>query len=232
MKKSQKLTAAGLLAQLADDPQYQKKLAAQQRRVAEIEAAARPILADLEMAGFSVRSIDELLATHSPLPSEAVQILLRWLGRLTVPSLQDLIVRGLAYVEEPFDVRPLLALFEQTSSESLRCVIANTLAELRPLNVVEWVSQALNNREYGRAREMLPLALARIAPNNVANAILLEHLEEMPGHVALGLAESGCDAEKEAMKRKALSEKGWVRRELKRAVNRIEKRSSQRGDVR
>jgi hypothetical protein len=71
---------------------------------------------------------------------------------------------------------------------------------------------------------MLLLALARIAPRDVANPVLLRHLDEMPGHVALGLAESGGMAEAEALRHKATREKGWVRKELQRAIRRIEKR--------
>lgn len=87
-------------------------------------------------------------------------------------------------MREPFDVRPLLTRFEQTASESVRRAIGNTLAELRPLDVRDWVTVTLARREYGRAREMLPLALARIAPRDVANALLLEHRDDMPGHVS------------------------------------------------
>jgi len=223
MKNKQKLTAAELSESLASDPVYQGKLVAQNQRAAEVEAASAPLLADLAAVGFSVNSVDELRA-HSPIPSPAAQVLLRWLGRLSIPALQDAIVRDLAYVEEPFDVRPLLVLFEQTASDSLRWAIANTLAELRPLDAREWVISTLNNREYGRAREMLPLALARIAPSNVANTVLLKHLDEMPGHVALGLAESGGLVEADVISRRALSEKGWIRKELERAARKIRKR--------
>jgi hypothetical protein len=224
VKKRQTLTAAEFAAQLATNPEYQAGIAAQAARAAAIEAEAQPIVADLRAAGFSVSSVGELRLRYMPLPGTAVGILLRWLPRVTAAPLQDAIARDLANVTEPFNVQPLIALFERTSSESLRWSIANTLAELRPLDARGWIIQALERPEYGRAREMLLLALARIAPRDVANPVLLRHLDEMPGHVALGLAESGGMAEAEALRHKATREKGWVRKELQRAIRRIEKR--------
>ena len=224
MKKRQPLSADQFAAQLAANPEYQAGLAAQEKRADAIEAEAQPVVAELRAAGFTVSSIGELRRSYGPLPTTAVQILLRWLPRVAAFSLQEAIARDLAYVIDPFDVRPLLALFEDTSSESLRWAIANTLAELRPLDARDWVITALEHREYGRAREMLPLALARIAPRDVANPILLNHLEEMPAHVALGLAESGGPIEAAELKRAAEREKGWIRKELQRAIKEIEKR--------
>jgi hypothetical protein len=225
VKKRQTLTAAEFAAQLAANPEYQAGLAAQQQRAAAIEAEAQPVVADLRAAGYAVNSIGDLRRSYGPLPPAAVQILLRWLPRISPSPLQDAIVRDLAYVTEAFDVRPLLLLFEETSSESLRWAIANTLAELRPLDARGWIIAALQNREYGRAREMLPLTLARIAPRELANPILLEHLDEMPGHIALGLAESGGLPEAAVLRRKAAGETGWIRKEIQRAIRKIERRA-------
>lgn len=221
MKKRDSLTAAELAAQLANDPDYQSKLAAQNERAAAILAEVKPILADLEALGISVNSIDELRLAYSALPESVVKVLVRWMNRLSIPSLQESIVRELASVQEPFDVRPLLQLFERTTSDSLRWAIANTLAELRPLDARDWVINALGTSKYGRAREMLLLALARIAPSSVANPVLVTYLEEMPGHVALGLAESGGRLEAELLERQARTEHGWVLQELTRAISMI-----------
>jgi hypothetical protein len=228
MKKRRALTTEEFAAQLAANAEYQAGLAAQEERAAAIEAEAQLILAELREVGFAVSSLGELRQRYGPLTTEAIRVLLRWLPHVTALSIQEAIVRDLAYVTETFDVRPLLTVFERTSSESLRWAIANTLAELRPLDARSWVTQALGRREFGRAREMLPLALSRIAPREIANAILLEHLDEMPGHVALGLAESGGPAEAEVLRRKAAGEKGWIRKELERAIRKIEKRAKNR----
>jgi hypothetical protein len=224
MKKRETLTAAEFAAQLANDSEYQAKVAAQKEHAAVIEAEAKPILADLAAVGVNIGSIDELRRSYAALPRPVVDVLLRWLGQLSNPALQEAIVRDLAGVQEPFDVHPLLTLFEQTASQSVRWAIANTLAELRPLDAREWVIGALDRAEFGRAREMLPLALARIAPSGVANAVLVKHLDDMPAHVAIGLAESGGPAEAELLRRKANSEKGWIRKELTRAIRKIERR--------
>jgi len=226
VKKRPALTASEFSDQLATNSDYQSGIAAQKALTAAIEAEAEPIIADLCAAGFGISSVGDLRRKYNPLPSEAVQILLKWLPQVRIPALQEAIARDLAYVAEPFDVRPLLAVFEQSVSESLRWAIANTLVELRPLDAREWVIEALKRRDYGRAREMLPLALARIAPREVANRILTEYLDEMPGHVALGLAESGGPIEADLLRRKTKCEKGWIQKELKRAIGKIDKRTN------
>jgi HEAT repeat protein len=222
--KNRKLTAAEFAAELEKDPAYQAKLAKQRERASQIEATERLVLNELAAVGFSVDSLADLRLHHLPLPPEIVSVLLTWLPRLEEPAVQEAIARDLAQVQEPFDVTPLLELFERTASESVRWAIANTIAELRPLDSRDWVIRALERRDFGRSREMLPLALARIAPSNVANRVLRAHLDEMPGHVALGLAESGGPEELEVLRQKAQDSKGWVRKELQRAIKKIEKR--------
>lgn len=224
MKRVKSVTAEELVARLASDSKYQAALAAQRQRAMEIQVAEEPILRALSAAGYPGEAIEDIVRRHTPLSAGLCQILLDFLQRTGELRIQETIVRSLALTATPFDVRPLIDLFEQTSSASLRWAIANTLAELRPLDARDWVIAALDRVEYGRAREMLPLALARIATTRVANEVLLRHLDELPAHVALGLAESGGAAEVNALKRKAQTEKGWVRKEIERAIRKIEKR--------
>lgn len=224
MKKGKRVTAEELVAQLAADPEYQAGLERKRRRASEIVAAEQPILADLRAAGYPVDSLDEIVERYAPLPGALCSVLLSWLEKTRDPWIQEWIVRSLMHVAEGFDVRPLTGLFEMTESDSLRWAIANTLAELRPLDAREWLIEALARHEYGRSREMLPLAVARTAPPSVANKVLLSYFDEMPGHVALGLAESGGSDELDFLREKAPSTKGWVRKEIDRAVRKIAKR--------
>lgn len=223
MKKRRAMTAKELMAELENDPDYQAGLRAQEQRLAAIRESERTVIREIQEAGVHVDSLADLRQRYLPLPDEVVQVLLRCLESV-VPQVQDEIVRTLASVEKPFDVRPLTRLFEMTESDSLRWAIANTLTELRPLDLREWLVEALARREYGRSREMLPLAVARTAPPSVANKVLLSHFDEMPGHVALGLAESGGSYELEVLRERAPSTKGWVRKEIDRAI-RIDRKS-------
>lgn len=226
-KKRARITAAEFVEQLKDDAQYQSAMVAQRQRAFRIRAEAELPLGELHSRGYPAESLSELRQKYVPLPTEIVEILLKWLPLLAEPALQEQIVRNLVNVEAPFDPGVLIRLFESTLSEAVRWAIANTLAELRPLSAREWVIDALRNRQYGRAREMLPLALARIAPSDEANRVIAEVFDEMPAHAAIGLAESGGALELELIKARTECEKGWVRKELQRAAKRIERRFGQ-----
>lgn len=228
-KKGRKLTAAEFAAELERDPEYQAKLAAQRERAVSTQAAEQLVLGDLVAAGYPVSSLAQLRREYRPLPPEAVAVLLEWVPKMSDVAIQEAMVRDLANVQEPFQVQPLLSLFERTESESLRWAIGNTIAELRPLDARDWVIAMLANRGHGRGREMLPLALARIASQSKANEVLRIYLDEMPGHVALGFAESGGPAELELVRQRAKGQKGWVRKELDRAARKIAKRVSEGG---
>lgn len=223
MKKRRPMTAKELMAELENDPEYKAGLRAQEERLSAIRESEQVVIRKLEDVGVTADSLADLRRRYFRLPGEVVQVLLRSL-EYAVPQVQDEIVRTLASVEQPFDARALTRLFETTESDSLRWAIANTLAELRPLDVRQWLIDTLARREYGKAREMLPLAIARTASPSVANQVLLSHFDEMPGHVALALAESGGPSELEFLRRTAPSTKGWVRKEIDRAVRRIAKR--------
>ena len=212
------------MAELADDSEYQSKLAAQRDRADAVRATEALIMRDVEAVGHSATSLADLRRRLLPLPPEVVQVLAGWLQRTSDATVQEEIVRSLASVEESFDVSPLLTLFERAESESLRWAIANTVAELRPLDARSWVIESLGRRDLGRAREMLPLALARIAPPNVANHVLVEYLAEMPGHVALALAESGGAAERQQLEDQLPTAKKWEKREIQRAIKAIQRR--------
>lgn len=224
MTKRKKLTAEEFAEALKTDTRYQDDLAHRARHAAVVEREGGLVIADLARAGVDVSSLEELESAAAGFSSEAVEILLRWLPKLSAPSLQTAIVRCLASVDESFDIQPLLALYASTSSASVRWAIGNAIAEIRPLEAKGWVIDALARTDYGRAREMLPLALARIAPSEVANVVLMRYLEEMPGHVAMGLAESGGNEEARRLTAMVPATKGWVRKEIQRAIRSIERR--------
>lgn len=81
-KSSKGMTAAELMAQLQNDPEYQRKMQAdeaeRQVRVQELGLAERPIVADLLKAGVEVDSVWDLVNTSVPYPA-ALPILLKHL---------------------------------------------------------------------------------------------------------------------------------------------------------
>ena len=126
-----------------------------------------------------------------PLSVTVVDVLLKWLRQTEQEEVQTAIVRSLTACGVEFDGAILVELFENTSSESLRWTIANTIAEARPVGIAGWLLRVVPDSSYGEARQMLLLALARLVPATVANKVLWDVFEELPGYAADALAESG-----------------------------------------
>ncbi len=136
--------------------------------------------------------------------------------------------RALGAAREEFDAGPLVHLFERSDSPTLRWAIANTLAETRPAGLRDWLIRALQDRHYGKAREMLALAAARTNPPEVVNRVLVRLLDELPGHAALALAETGGPRELDALRRAYAGATGWEREQIGRTINMIERRDEER----
>jgi hypothetical protein len=71
---------------------------------------------------------------------------------------------------------------------------------------------------------MLALAVARVCPPATANPVLTELLNVIPGHAALALAACGGKAELQQLEARLATAKGWVRKEIVRAIKAIRKR--------
>ncbi len=182
----------------------------------------------LASRGYRAASLDELVRSHAPLSHDLAAALVESLRQVSEPSLLEGIVRALGAARETFDARPLAQLFEASDSSTLRWAIANTLAETRPAGLGDWLLRALQERRYGKAREMLALAAARTNRPEVVNPILVRLLGELPGHVALALAESGGVTELDDLRRAYASATGWEREQIGRTVNMIERREEER----
>jgi hypothetical protein len=149
---------------------------------------------------------------------------LRWIPFIHYEPLSEALVRVLAATKEEYDARPLVEVFERTKDSSLRWAIANTLSCTKPIGVADWVLKALENPSYGRAREMLCIAAARLAGRERATPILKKIFDEFPGHVALAWRRIGEEEELEFLKSKVTDEKGFPNNEIRKTIASIEKR--------
>ena len=88
-RSSTGMTAAELMAELQNDPEYQRKAqAAEARRQVRVQAlrrAEQPIVADLRRAGVMVDSVWDLVNTSVPYP-DALPVLLKHLQRGGYPD--------------------------------------------------------------------------------------------------------------------------------------------------
>jgi hypothetical protein len=151
MSKKRTLTAADLMAELQDDAQFQKRKAEKDRTREQcqksFEQSFRPYMEQLHNLGLRGNSLQEIVKTHSPLPDDAVDVLLSALRSLSEPRLLESVVRALSAAAHAFDGRPLASCFDSTNDEALKWVIANTIALAHPHSIEQWLTE-LRARPY------------------------------------------------------------------------------------
>ena len=183
-KKRGWATVEEVMARLEQDTEYQKRIAEREGRLAHVErmrAEIDPILEDLKTIGVVVEEWNDVVSRYAPLTQPVVELLLRWLPRVHDQLVQEVVIRTLAAAPTVhYDGRVLTRLFEATDSQNLRWAIANTLSCTQPEGVDEWVARAVQNPEFGKGREMLAIALARLIPHSLLryqpNAQLLRQM--------------------------------------------------------
>lgn len=234
MKKTQWMSAAELMARLAADPQFRSQQEGQENARKQKEERNRvllaPLMAELNSSEIEAHTLEDL-KSYAPLPPKITETLLRYLPVIDDEVLQEQVVRTLGASKEKFNGLELVKLFESSRSENLRWAIANTIAEAQPTGITGWVTTAAGNSSYGRAREMLVLAVARLAPAHVAREILAALFDELPGHVSIALIEFGDERELHLLQEKRLNFKGWKKKEIDRAIARIQRNLSRRSNT-
>lgn len=232
MTKRKPKSAADFLAELNADPEsVARRSAAQDAAVlrdAEVASVVRPLLDQLRESGYAVGSIDDLTSKYAPLPAKVVEIILDWLRDATTSPALEPVVRALGACTIEFSGEPLVWQYRNATSDAMKYAVANTMAQTRVQGIASWLVDTLR-RERGVARQPLALAVARHAPREEANAVLLGVLDEMPGHAALALAECGGTKELHHLERKYDEVSGWERQEVGRAISVIQRRLSEGG---
>ncbi|MEP6733818.1 MAG: hypothetical protein ABJE10_24440 [bacterium] len=226
--KRKEMSAAAFTAELATDPEnVARRQTIEDARVSrsqQISLLLQPVFAELHEAGYETADLNDLVARYAPLPDDAARLLLSWLPRISDLAVKEQIVRSLAATASRFPGTELIKTFEETNSESLRWAIANTMAERTPFGLEQWLAGALSNEHYGKAREMLLIAAARLLDPAEANGLILPFLSSMPLHAAKALAESGGLQERAILENKLGVTKGVERKEIERAIRKIRKR--------
>ncbi|WP_062524216.1 hypothetical protein [Demequina rhizosphaerae] len=110
------ISAADLMAELQNDPEYQRKVQAaeveRQARAQVLREAEQPIVADLRAAGVEVNSVWDLVNTSDPYPA-ALPILVEHLERGGLPErVMESLGRALA-------VKPAVAFWERLKTRWL-----------------------------------------------------------------------------------------------------------------
>ena len=223
-------TAAELLARVQADPAWGRvdgeREAKRQELARRHKLAAAPVIEDLEQAGFSVDSLDELRHTRTTYRA-AVPVLLKWLPVVPDAAVKESIVRALSVPwAKPAAAGPLIAEFRNSSdpSSGLKWAIGNALAVVADDTVFSEVSELVRDRRNGKAREMLALALSNMQDPR-AVPLLVELLDdaEMAGHAVLALGKVKWRGARPHLERFLDHPKSWVRKEAKRALAKLDK---------
>jgi hypothetical protein len=228
MTKRPWISAEELMADLQRDSAYleQQKSLARERsaRQERIRALHAPILEDYRRIGVVANSIEDLVARYAPLPENIVDRLLAWISASQEPDVLEPLVRALAATTLPYDGRPVVDVFSKTDSEFVQWAAANTLATTSPTGVAAWVADAVRDPRYGRARDMLVMALARLASPAEANRVLVSIFDEIPTQVTDALAISGGPSELAFLQSKQGDYRGATRKQIDKAIRRLQKR--------
>lgn len=225
MSKSKPITAAELMNQLQTDKNWQSQSERHHQNMSEADAKYRsevaPILNELKDLGLDADLYD-LVQKYGPVSKPAVQILLGWIVKADNEKILEGIVRSLSSTTAPYDGAALVSLFEKSDSQILRWVIANTIAESKPINITKWLTDAVLNPDYGKAREMLILAAARIFDQQTAILLLKKCANDFPGYVAIGIRECGNNSHVNFLKNLRTSAKSWEKREIEKTIRLLE----------
>jgi HEAT repeat protein len=193
----------------------------------EVSEAIEPIIAELRAAGLDVSNLLRLPTSRREYRT-ALPILMSWLPRVSQPVAKEEIVRALSKpAARPTAAPVLVAEFKRvppTEAANLKWAVGNALSVVADDSVFEEVVELLRDHRHGKAREMLPLALAnKRDPRAVDLLIELLEYDEIAGHAIIALGKLKVKKARKEIERFLVHPKSWVRTEAKRALAKIDK---------
>lgn len=199
-----------------------------------LEKEDQRVAAELQKAGIKVDGVYDLVNTRRSY-KEAVPLLARPLPSVKDDRIKEGVVRALAVKEAVGEdvSRAMIREFEAISpsappsEQALKWAIANTLSVVARDSVFEKVAALASNKQHGKAREMLAVALGNMKDPRAVD-VLLELLDddEVARHALMALGKLKAEKAKLAIERFLDHPKPWVRKEAERALRKIEKARS------
>jgi hypothetical protein len=138
MSGSRSKTAAEVMAELANDPEYQKRLAERQDTASAQGAAAaqdeQELVAELQAAGVSVGSVYDFVG-RSVAPPAAAPVLVKHLSVPHIRVVREGIIRALSCSHlRSYALDALKSGFAQSGDRTERWLFANALAAMASLD--------------------------------------------------------------------------------------------------
>lgn len=153
-----------------------------EKREADRKAAIAPIIQELNDIGAKISSLSDYVANRNVSSKEA-DVLLKWLTVTKSIDVQCAIISTLTQTQEDFDGQVLADLFEKARDfhdDHLREIIANTIAFGKVAGLTDWTIKTITNPKYGRRRDLLCYAIAKMLPREQAIDILKSVFDELP----------------------------------------------------
>jgi len=197
-----------------------------QQLIAQNKEASKPVLANLSQAGLDVDWIEDLYNKRLDY-KRAIPILLRWLPRVENPAVKEAIVRALSVPWARNTEAPALLVEEFRRSKGdfgLNWAIGNALSVVADDDVLNDIVGLIRDKTYGKAREMLVVALGNMKTPDV-KYFLIELLddEDLAGYAIMALGKLKSKEARPFIERFLTHPKSWVRREAKKALARIDR---------
>lgn len=193
----------------------------------------RALLDELAESGLAVEDIWDVVQTRRRY-AKAIPVLLDWLRnldqRVTVGQGRDHLREALIRALTVPDGRPVAA--SQIMEELRRCsasghsstawAAGNALAVVADDSVYQEVKVLALDTSLGKAREMLPLALARMKnPDATPTLVALLSDPDVSGHAVEALARRGDPVGIRALEPFSEDKRAWVRRKARQALQRL-----------
>lgn len=192
-----------------------------------IEQEDRRVCDELSEIGIKVNSVYELVNSSTSYV-EAIPVLLAMLTQVKSETIIEGIVRALTVKEaRGLAAKPLIDFFEkyETSNphqELTKWAIGNTISFVVEKDDIDVIIALARDKKHGAARQMLPLALARINKPGTTE-ILVELLEDpvMTGKAIEALRKIGAVSAKDEIAKFLDHPESWVRDESKKTLDKF-----------
>lgn len=197
-----------------------------QRIIAINRQSSAPVLTDLARAGFSLEWVSDLYSNKLNY-KDAIPVLIKWLPQIENLDVKEDIVRALSVQWAKHTAAPKLLVEEFRKCGAypgLLWAIGNALSVVAEDDVLNDIVGLIRDKAYGKAREMLVVALGNMkSPDVKYTLIKLLDDEELAGYAIMALGKLKCKEARPAIERFRTHPKSWVRREAKKALARIDK---------
>lgn len=185
------------------------------------------IVKALRENGIEVSSVYDLVNRPS---SRAIPVLMRFLDEDLEPAIKEGVVRALSIKPASrVAIRPMINAFKRPNlPDSLRWAIGNAIEVLATEDVLPELLQLVGDKRYGRARQMVVLAIGKLKSartnTDVLDALirLLED-EEVRGHAIAALGKLRAACARQNIQSYLNHSNAWIRKEARKTLERIEK---------